>query len=483
MAGDAATESSEYQAMKREWTLISDIMAGCEAIRKKGIRYLPQYEEESSESYGRRLAMAPWRPEFTDIIRSVASKPFGKEVMLKGEAHKEIVGTLDAQTKARSGGVVSDIDGRGNGLTVFAQEWFRSAIGKGFHAVLVDYPTMQPGASLADERAAGARPYWVHVPADNIIALYTEMVGGKEVISHIRIREKIIRRDGFDEEAVEQIRVMEPGHWELWERDAKDQQLKLVDQGDLKRGNHTSVPIVLFFTGDRLGDMAVRPPLADLAHMQIELYQALSRQEEILTFAGSPMLAANGMDPPSAGEKIEVGPKTVLFGKPGLAPNSKPYWDFVQPAAANIKEIREHIGSLVGDMRRIGFSPLTDNSGNPTATGQAIDAAKAHSAVKAWALMLNDAIEQAFVFTAEWMGISDTVQTEVSTDFSVQPYAAEPLRALLVARAAGDLSRKTTLDTLKRFDVLSPDFDFEIEQTLIAAEPPKPAQETVQIRT
>lgn len=481
---DAFTPSTEYRTMRRSWELISDIIEGVEAVRKRSVRYLPKYQRESEPEYKRRLDAAPWRPEFTDALRSIASRPFGKDVRVKDGAPDAILGAIPAGGSKRAGGLADDIDGRNNNLTVFAREAFVSGIAKGLHGILIDYPTMQPNTSSAAEKEAGARPYWIQVPADNIIALYTEVVAGRETIAHVRIREDVVERDGFQDWVVQRVRVLEPGAWQLWEKKLDTGIVTLIDGGEYKRGrgDNNSVPLVLFFTGERLGEMVVRPPLADLAQMQIELFQALARQDEVLTFAGSPMLSANGMEAPGPdSDPITVGPKTVLFAPPGPE-GQRPHWDFVQPSAANITEIRNHVESIVRDMRRLGMQPLTELPGNPTATGQAIDSAKAHSSVKAWALLLNDALEQAMRFTAEWMGLDDTIETEVSTDFSVLPYAQFPLATLTSARATGDLSRRTYWEGLKRFDVLAPDFDADAEEKILAKEPKPTAQEAVQVR-
>jgi hypothetical protein len=84
--------------------------------------------------------------------------------------------------------------------------------------------------------------------------------------------------------------------------------------------------------------------------------------------------------------------------------------------------------------------------------------------------MFNDALEQAFKFTAEWLGLTPTIETEVSTDFSVQPYAQYPLQSLAAARATGDLSRESYWEGLRRFEVLPQDFDAEAEQRLLDEE-------------
>jgi hypothetical protein len=73
--------------------------------------------------------------------------------------------------------------------------------------------------------------------------------------------------------------------------------------------------------------------------------------------------------------------------------------------------------------------------------------------------MMNDCLEQAFVYTSEWLGLPTDIETEVSTDFSVMPYSQHPLQSLAAARGTRDLSRETYLEGLKRFDVLPADFD------------------------
>lgn len=455
---DPSTKSSAYLAMEPKWRRIDDILAGADTIRAAGELYLPKYEDESAAEYKRRLSAAPWRPEFEDALRGLASRPFSKDVTLNEGVSEQI--------KA----IAEDIDGQGNNLTQFAAAMFEAGIAKGYHAILVDYPSMAPGATLADERASGARPYWVSVPCNEILALYTEFQNGREVIVHARLYECQVVRDGYDEETIERVRVFNPGEWIVYRRvTAADKTTSWLEEsrGPINRGGKTSIPLVLFYTGKRIGNI-VQPPLDNLAHVQIELYQALSRKEEVLTYAGSPMLSANGMGPPTDGSVIAVGPKRILFAPPG--DGNTPKWEFIQPNAANIREVRDDIGTLVEDMRRLAMQPMTNGSGNPTATGQSIEASKSHTTVQRWALSLKDALEMAFVYTCEWLNETASVEVEVFTDFSALPFAQEPIRALEAARKNKDLSQRTYWQNLRRFDVLSGDFDPDAEEEAIAAE-------------
>lgn len=474
-----STKSGAYGRMEAAWCRIDHILAGPDCIRAQGERYLPKYEAEDAVEYARRLKAAPWRPEFDDALRTLAAKPFGKDVALGAGA--------SAQMKT----LAEDIDGCGNNLTAFSRGVFRGGIAKGLHAILVEYPTMAPGATLADERRAGARPYWVSIKAGDILALYTAFQAGKEIVTHVRVIENETVQVGFDEVTICRVRVFDraaltddknritgygPPTWQVWEAN-EDGEFALTDEGTLSL---SGIPLALFWTGEREGCHYVKPPLNDLADMQIELYRALSRHEETLTYAGSPMLQGAGIQAPGPNDPaFAVGPKRVLFAPPGVE-GTTTGWSYVSPDAATITAGAAHIDKIQTDMRRLGMQPMTQQSGTVTATATSTESAKAHSTLQAWALGLKDVLEQAFMFTAEWLGQADGPEVEVSTDFSVVPFAQAPLTALAGARASGDIDHETYLNGLRRFDVLPPDADVQkIMQAAVDEGPADPTEEEI----
>ncbi len=87
----------------------------------------------------------------------LASKPFGKDVAVKGVASDAIVGKLDETSGMRIGGFVDDIDGQGRSLTTFAREAFLKGIAKGAHAILVDQPRQPRRRRLGHHGACWSR--------------------------------------------------------------------------------------------------------------------------------------------------------------------------------------------------------------------------------------------------------------------------------------------------------------------------------------
>ncbi len=167
---DPSNPSADYIAMVPDWEMIGDIRAGARAVKFKGEKYLPRYDKESTASFKQRLESTPWRPEFVDALRNLCSKPFTKPVLLQG--------TVPAEIKTLS----EDLDGEGNDLHSFARDAFTNGVAMGLEAIYVTYPDAAPAKTKADEKASGVRPYWVHVCADDIVALYTKKVNGRDIV-------------------------------------------------------------------------------------------------------------------------------------------------------------------------------------------------------------------------------------------------------------------------------------------------------------
>lgn len=455
---DPSTASPAHADLAPKWAMIRAIIDGADSVRNGKTTYLPKYPAESDLEYSRRLASAPWRPEFEDALRSISSKPFSKEVTLAGKPSEEVKKLAE------------DIDGRGNNLHVFAKTLFEDGVSLGASGILVDFPPMSPNATMADERAQNARPYWVEIAADEIIALRTERRGAREVVTHLRVWESAIVVDGFEETTERKIRVLEPGLWQLWREVEGTNGAKRWEIETEGAVTLNEVPFVFYATADRIGSQYVRPPLLDLATMQIELYRFMSSEEQIYTVAGSPMLTANGMGAPDDGDAVETGPGRILYA-PG-AEGIQTSWEYIQPDAQNLKAISEKANSIIEDIRRLGLQPMLPKTGNVTATATGVEAAKAHTAVGTWANGLRDALEQAWVFTMRWLGSSETIEVTVNTDFGVALQGAEEVRELREARAASMISEDTFWDEMVRRGVLGPQFDKEEERKRLLEEVP-----------
>jgi hypothetical protein len=318
---------------------------------------------------------------------------------------------------------------------------------------------------------------------------------------HARILEPTKIRDGYGEQEVKRVRIFErqvtmdgdrvtavgqPTFRLLEERKdttSNQSRWEQIDEGILAID---VIPLVPFITGRRReASWCFVPPMQDAAFLQIEHYQ----QESGLKYASEntafPMLAGNGVSPPTdaAGKAITVpiGPKRVLYAPPtqtgtGAIVGS---WQFIEPNATSLKFLSDEVKETERQLRELGRQPLTADSGNLTVITTAFAASKGNSAIQAWCLNLKDALEQALKITTRWQGDSTEPEVAVHTDFAIDMESDQAGTVLLEMRRNKDISREALINEAKRRDWLSPEYDADQDLERILGETPanEPATE------
>lgn len=486
-----ADPSGDYKAMLDYWRTVSDLYHGADAVRAAGPRYLPKLENESEKQYADRVRWARYTNVYGDILNTLAVKPFVDEVSVN-----------DATPSVVS--LVEDIDGQGNNLHNFAADYFKSAINWAVDWIYIDYTktsamTVDANGnmrrkSVAEERQTGARPYWVRVPALEMIAVYSAVIGGVEIFVHCRMRECFTERDGWEEKEIIQIREInrepirdaedniidfEPATWRIYrESSTTANQWEVVEEGTIDIG---IIPIVPLVIGERVGNSwRIIGEMKDCADLQIDLYQQEASLQNARLLTAFPMLSANGVRPeldPKTKRPVPVpvGPRTVLYA-PSEGNGPPGSWQYVEVAATSLQFLQSQIKETVQELRELGKQPLTAQTGNLTTITTAFAAQKGNSAVKRWALALKDALEQAFVITALWLNEAQEPTVGVFTDFESGIGEDDGFTDLLSMRKDGDLSQETLWEEASRRGRLGDDFTVERERDRLRKE----AQEAVE---
>lgn len=485
------TPSSDYEAMAPFWRVVRAILAGAPAMRCEA--YLPKLPQEGKEDHKCRMDLSPFTNVYGDIASDLASKPFAKAVLLSPDASPRIAGEPN-RDGVRSGGLVENIDAQGNSLHAFSSTAFAEGVNKGLTWIIVDHtrPRVQPvGRPLtqAEEAAQGLRPYWVHVPPENVIAAYSAVVDGEEALFHVRIKECIRRRDGWGEQEIERVRVMNreiieatpdgeplvlgPPTWTLYEERTNPvtgrEEWVEVDAGAY---SVPWIPAVPIFLGQREGNsFRVVPPLRDLAHMQIAEFRQEANIESISTLTAFPMLAGNGVQPPTdtqgAPIMVPVGPRSVLFAPPG-GDGSHGEWKFIEPSAESLKFLEERLKTCREEMRTLGMQPLA--RANLTVVTSGNLSRKASSQVEKWAILFEDGLNRALAMTSAYLGEPDTTAATLYKDFAIEAEEGAEVTALLKAEAQGIISKRVVADEMKRRNVLADSYDHEADQLQLAEE-------------
>lgn len=450
-----ATTSMSYDVMRPRWDMIEALVGGTETMRAAAETYLPQHSAETSEDYNERLSSAVLTNRLEQTLDTLSSKPFQEPVKFS-----DIPSQLEA--------LMVDLDLSGNDVNVFARKWFKEALAKAFAHVLVDYPKTEPKAdgsprTMADDQAEGVRPYCVFIKPENVLFASASMVQGREALTHVRILESKTVMVGFAQEIQARIRVLEPGSVTIYRPEKKGNGKVEWSVEDQWATGLTFIPLVTAYA-DRTDLMEGKPPLADLAYLNIQHWQKASDRDTAIKVASFPVLACSGASKED-GDPIVIGPKKILYNSD---PNGRFY--YVESNGTQLKAGLDDISKLEQAMDSYGAEFLRNKPGNQTATGRAIDSAESNSNLATFCVEFEDAFATVLSYMAQWMKVGDSGgRIELVKKFTTLP-SDKSLDALLKLREKKDISRKAVIKEAVRRGVLEPDFDEEADMEEIEHE-------------
>lgn len=348
-----------------------------------------------------------------------------------------------------------NIDLAGRHLNIFARDVFYNCLQPGIGYILADAPpkpvrTDGLTPTVADYQAAGWRPYLVYIPVENLIGWKSTTIDGAETLTQIRIKECVSEPDGDSaEKAVDQIRVIEPARWQTWRKNAQSGRWELYKEGPNGLGKIALTPVYL----NRTGFMAGEPPLQDLADLNVAHWQSQSDQRNILTVARVPVLFGAGIE---AEAVLEIGASSMV-----RVSNPEAKLQYVEHTGAAIGAGDKDLQNLQFQMQACGLQLLVENP-DQTATGVIRDDVKENSALAHMVAALQDSLELAFGFLAEYAGLGADKggSLAVNTDFGVSGRMGD-IQYLTQAGIAGKIDDQTYIDELKRRGALSDSGDAE----------------------
>jgi hypothetical protein len=441
--------------MQADWAKVDSLMGGTRAMRAAGETYLPRWPQEDTASYDFRLKTTTLYNAFKRTVENMAGKPFSEPVSWTG---------IDAEVEAW----FDDIDLAGRNLHVFAAEVFKAGLRYGLTHMLVDFPvTKNPDGSTqirtrADELKAGVRPNAVHVKPTSILGWKSKKVRGIETLVQVRIMECVTDDDGeFGLREVQQVRVLTPGAFALYRKNAKDEWI-IHEEGVTTLD---FIPLCTFYTR-RTGFMMAEPPLDDLADLNIKHWQSQSDQDSIMHTARVPILAISGV---SDEDKVVVGAKAALMLPTGASA------EWVEHSGAAIEAGRNSLKDLEEQMRAMGAELLVQQPGDKTATQSSIDTAQAQCQLSAMAQALEDSLDAMVDVMSAWAGKGDQGDIDVFDDFSSDSMlltAGPFILALIQLVNSGLMSKGAAFEEMRRYGIVNPDLAWKDVQDQIALEPP-----------
>jgi len=421
--------STAWVNQEPHWGLIEALLSGTYGIRKGHRKYLMQEPRELDESYDNRLQRSVLAPYYVRLERMLAGMLTRKPVRLD-----------DVSDQIRE--QLFDVDLQGNDLQTWLYNTSRICIRYGHVGVLVDAP----------KSGDNGRPYWITYTPRDILGWRTEMADGQQKLTQLRLFEKVLIPDGlYGEKQVEQVRVLTPGAFEIFQKDQKGD-FRVVDEGTTSL---SEIPFSVAYS-NRKGVLESFPPLADIAELNLQHYQVQSDLGNQLHISAVPMLALFGF--PAAAEEISAGPGEALALPEGASAS------YIEPAGNSYDAQFRRLDQIASQINELGLAAVMGAKlSAETAESKRIDRSQGDSTMMVVAQQMQDMIDNCLRFHADYLQESQAGSSLVNRDFMGARLEPQEIQALLQLYTAGTVTQETLLLQLEAGEVLGDDFDVEAE--------------------
>ena len=435
-------------AMAEDWALIDALLGGTRAMRAAGERYLPRWSLEDPSDYAGRLKLATLFPALEQTLKEMTGRMFADQIELGDDVPAWI-----------SDEVWPDIDRQGVNGHTWARGWFYEGLGYGMAHALVESPPAAQVRTLADQKAAKARPYVIMLKPDRILGWQT---GDDGQLSQVRITWSRTDPGDFGPIVTPQIRVYSVGKVDVYEERETTQGKKdwvLVDEMTY---GLPIIPLVTFYA-KRAGILESVPPLRELAYLNAKHWAHQCSTDSLLQTAQVPILATFGLTDES---RLLIGSKNAVNLPQGGDMR------FIEHSGVAIGSGRESIKDLEGQMKAVGAKLLEPGAGTKTATQASEEASSGNSPLGAMVEDLQDALNQLLYVIGLYRGEPTGGSVEVKADLDPDGSPIESMGVIGKMVASGGLSKATQFAEAQRRGIVSPELGWEDEQARVQTEGP-----------
>jgi hypothetical protein len=426
--------SLEVIGMMPDWSVMAAVTNGTNYLRDMSETYLPQEPREDDDAYGTRVDRSVLSPYTSRLIETAAGAILRKPIHIEGDPY-----WLQ---------LAQNIDGLGSNINEYARRALVSSLTYGHSAILVDYPAATEARNLAEERAMGRRPYFVHVDAPQIWGWRKEP--GTNRLLQVRIHDYDVRPlNEFGEEQVEEMRVIYPGRYDLYTLGQE-----LVEFTATGGYSLTEIPLVPIYS-NRRGLLVSQPPLLDIANLNITHYQRQADLIHALHIAAMPTLVLEGWDDTTGSATMGVNYAIAM------QPGNKAY--YVQADATSFDAQMAELESLASQMSTLGVTKLFGQKFvAESAEAKRIDQAQSNSVLSIISQELESALNQAFAFAAQYVGM-EPPEITIDRDFDYYRLIGQDVSVLAQLNQMGKISDAMLLEILRRGEVLPDNINVEDE--------------------
>lgn len=478
-----STPHPEVERFAPEWRKIQACIDGEKTIKEAGTEFLPRSEGVSDTTYNNYKARAVWFNATARTLGALMGFLFRKPPTIEG-----LPTSLDK--------LEQDADMAGAGLKAYARKIADRVGSVGRCGTLVEWST------------AEARPYFAFYEASGITNWQTERIGGNLKLTALVLREAAYKHDTNDRWKTEIVIKYREFYLEgdptnpkslrcmaqIWEEangGGVTSSTKTAPQQDpVKVGEpiqifRRNVPLDFipfqFHNAENPGEGISKPPLTDIADVNISHYRTSADLENGRHFCGCPTPWAKCFD-----EKKDDGSGVAAVKSEALVVGSNVAWTsdnadaecgYLEFTGAGLNSLEKALEEKQTMMASLGARLVEPKTGDAKAFATvALENSSDSSTLARIGELVSEGITDVLQIAAWWASsdatVDEKIQFSLNSDFNPAVLTSEMLTALTGAWQANAISRGTLYHNFRRGELLPPGRTDEEEKEAIEADPP-----------
>jgi hypothetical protein len=448
-----------YEDRYIQWITCRDAFDGERAIKSVEHReeYLPRLGGQEGRDYENYIARAVFHPVVSTVVNGRTGQVFYKSPQFEMDDNLLDWGKTEV-TKQRQT------------LNGAIKTMLREVLTVGRVGVLVDIDRQ------------GGDPYLAIYKAEDITNWKQDDMGLTHVtLCEYPVDQKMDQDGNYFQSVVKQYR-----HLMINEEGRYTQIVYRMHEGDLlvydeveptQNGSPLDFIPFTFINASDISPMCEKPPLFDLASINIAHYRNSADYEQCLHMLAVPTPYGTGLDEDEALDTL--GPLNFKAirnenAKLGLLEFSGRGTESLKEAMAEKMSVMASIGgSLVQKQRKQVESAETAR----------IRTASETSALETICDTIEQASEQMLGYVSKWMGWSEEIEVSLNRDFTNERWDPADIKAITEAEMMGVISKETAFYQRKLLEFYPDKRTFEDEQELIAMNAGPPEQKEMETHT
>jgi len=467
-------------------------MAGEDAVKAAGEKYLPRLDSQTDEEFAAYVERASFFNATARTAEAYLGLIFRRPPFVKlpgdGGQRSEVRGQKTGLGQAMEE-FANDADMLGTSLTAYAKIVVGDVIGLGRAGTLVDWEGGGATGQGAEQRA-----YATLYRAEQIINWRVERVNGRSVPTLIVLRENAENalgssEDDFESSLVEQIRVLRlvPGQdggvfcrvdlwqekerpWSRWAGLRRGKTEWVLVESRVPRRLGKPLPLIPFvFHGPRHSRPDVdRGPLEDIIAVNLDHYRLDADFKHGLHFTALPTAWVSGFDKTAS---LRIGSSSAWVSEtPGATAGFLEFTGQGLTTFERAMDRDERLMTILGsrmleEAKRVG----------ETATAIELRQSGEYSILGGVAFSVSESLTQVLRWVYWWNSTEELpddvsgeqVMMQLNTDFSTKGLASQDVQAIVAAWQAGAISQDTMHELFRRGEVLPEGRTNEEEAALI----------------